>query len=62
MTEPREFLTPDELADEQRAEDADFGDEPEEVPDPLEEDISGIELGDPDEFEAIRRETHGSEG
>lgn len=62
MTEPHEVLTPDELAAEQAAEDTDIGDdEPEEAPDPM-EDVSGVELADPDEFEEMRREEQGEEG
>lgn len=62
MPNPREFLTPDELVDEESVEDADIGDEPEEAPDPVEEDVSGIELGDPDEIAAMIRGDQGGEG
>jgi hypothetical protein len=63
MTEPDAVLSPDELAGEQAAEDAEIGDdEPDEAPDPTEEDTSGIELGDPDEIEAMIRGAQGGEG
>lgn len=53
-TELDAVLTPDELAAEQAAEDAEIGDdEPEEAPDPTDEDTSGIELADPDEIAAM---------
>jgi hypothetical protein len=62
MTEPHEALSDEELASEQAAEDAQIGDdEPEEAPDPTEEDTSGIELGDPDEIEAMIRGDQGGE-
>ncbi len=62
MTEPNETLFPDELADEQAGAETDIGDnEPEEAPDPKEEDESGIELADPDEFEEMRRDQQGEE-
>jgi hypothetical protein len=61
-TELDAVLTPDELAAEQAAEDAEIGDvEPEEAPDPTDEDTSGIELGDPDEIEAMIRGDQGGE-
>ena len=63
MTELDAVLSPDELASEQSAEDAEIGDdEPDEAPDPTEEDTSGIELGDPDEIEAMIRGDQGGEG
>jgi hypothetical protein len=62
VTESHESLFPDELADEQAEEDVDIGDdEPEEAPDPVEDDESGIELADPDEFEMMRQDQQGEE-
>lgn len=62
VTESPESLFPDELADEQAEEDVDIGDdEPEEAADPVEDDESGIELADPDEFEMMRQDQQGEE-
>jgi hypothetical protein len=62
MTEPHEVLSPDELASEQAAEDAEIGDdEPDEAPDPSEDDDTIVELADDDEFEEMKIEAEGEE-
>ncbi|MEV6110501.1 hypothetical protein AB0M28_38245 [Streptomyces sp. NPDC051940] len=61
MSDVEELLTMEELADEEDADSVEFDEEPDEARDPVDQLETGVELGEPDEFEAMINESEGTE-